>query len=72
MQEGISKYFIKPENVDKLTILSVAGLNEALSLFTDREDKDAFENLVTYVQMLLYLLHHFDKVHICSNEIDLH
>ncbi|XP_012221953.1 double-strand break repair protein MRE11 [Linepithema humile] len=43
---GIKKYFDKEENRDKLTVLTVTALNEALSRFVDRGDIDAFRNIV--------------------------
>lgn len=43
---GIKKYFDKEENRDKLTVLTVTALNEALSRFVDRGDTDAFRVIV--------------------------
>ena len=36
------------ENRDKLTVLTVTGLNEALNRYVDRSDIDAFRNIVRY------------------------
>ena len=36
------------ENKDKLTVLSVNGLNEALNRFVDIGDTDAFTNIVNH------------------------
>jgi len=34
------------ENKDKLTVLTVTALNEALNRFVDRSDIEAFRNIV--------------------------
>lgn len=46
MPGGIKKYFEKEENKDKLTVLTVTALNEALNRFVERNDLDAFKNIV--------------------------
>jgi len=46
VQGGIKKYFDMEENKDKLTVLTVAAMNEALNRYVDRSDTDAFKNVV--------------------------
>lgn len=46
VSEGIKKYFDKEENKDKLMALTVTALNEALNRFVERNDLDAFRNVV--------------------------
>ncbi|KOX68243.1 Double-strand break repair protein MRE11 [Melipona quadrifasciata] len=48
VQGGIKKHFSLEENKDKLTVLSVNGLNEALNRFVDTGDTDAFANIVNH------------------------
>ncbi|CAK9820856.1 Double-strand break repair protein MRE11 [Anthophora plagiata] len=48
VQGGIKKHFSSEENRDKLTVLTVNGLNEALNRFIDRGDIDAFKNVVSH------------------------
>ncbi|XP_043517883.1 double-strand break repair protein MRE11 isoform X1 [Frieseomelitta varia] len=48
VQGGIKKHFSLEENKDKLTVLSVNGLNEALNRFVDIGDTDAFANIVNH------------------------
>ncbi|EFN86093.1 Double-strand break repair protein MRE11 [Harpegnathos saltator] len=43
---GIKKYFDMEENKDKLTVLTVTALNEALNRYVDKGDTDAFRNIV--------------------------
>jgi len=43
---GIRKYFDKEENKDKLTVLTVTILNEALNRYVDLGDTDAFKNAI--------------------------
>lgn len=43
---GIKKYFDMEENKDKLTVLTVTALNEALNRYVDRNDTDAFRNII--------------------------
>lgn len=43
---GIKKYFDMEENKDKLTVLTVTALNEALNRYVDTGDIDAFKNIV--------------------------
>ncbi|KAL6445377.1 hypothetical protein ACFW04_002289 [Cataglyphis niger] len=44
---GIKKYFDMEENKDKLTVLTVTALNEALNRYVDIGDIDAFKNIVS-------------------------
>ncbi|XP_015600381.1 double-strand break repair protein MRE11 isoform X2 [Cephus cinctus] len=46
VQGGILKYFESKENQDKLTVLSVTGLNKALSRFVEKNDSDAFKDII--------------------------
>lgn len=46
VQGGIKKYFSTEENKDKLTVLTVAGLNEALNRFVDRRDMESFKDVI--------------------------
>ncbi|OAD61543.1 Double-strand break repair protein MRE11 [Eufriesea mexicana] len=48
VQGGVKKYFSLKENKDKLTVLTVNGLNEALNRFVDRGDTDAFKDIVNH------------------------
>lgn len=48
VQGGIRKYFASEKNKDKMTVLSVTGLNEALSQFVDKGDKNAFEDMIEH------------------------
>ncbi|XP_017796134.1 PREDICTED: double-strand break repair protein MRE11 [Habropoda laboriosa] len=48
VQGGIKKHFSLEENRDKLTVLTVNGLNEALNRFVDRGDIDAFKDVVSH------------------------
>ncbi|XP_015439228.1 PREDICTED: double-strand break repair protein MRE11A [Dufourea novaeangliae] len=48
VQGEVKKHFTSEQNKDKLTVLTVNGLNEALNRFIDRGDNDAFENLVCH------------------------
>lgn len=44
MLGGIKKYFDREENKDKLTVLTVTTLNEALNRYVELSDSDAFKN----------------------------
>lgn len=46
MPGGIKKYFDMEENRDKLTVLTVTALNEALNRYVELSDTDAFKNIV--------------------------
>ncbi|XP_012285624.1 double-strand break repair protein MRE11 [Orussus abietinus] len=46
--EGIKKHFESQENQDKLTVLSVTGLNEALMRFVEKNDGDAFKDVIKH------------------------
>ncbi|XP_071865259.1 double strand break repair nuclease mre11 isoform X1 [Bombus fervidus] len=48
VQGGIKKHFSLEENRDKLTVLTVNGLNEALNRFVDAGDIDAFKDIVNH------------------------
>ena len=48
VQGGIKNHFSLEQNKDKLTVLSVNGLNEALNRFIDRGDTDAFKDIVSH------------------------
>lgn len=63
VQDGIRQFFEMEENKDKLSVLSVVGLNGALALFTEGGHTDAFENLVEYVQVFLYFLFSSSLLH---------
>lgn len=47
------------ENRDKLTVLTVTTLNEALNRYVDRSDTDAFENIVKYVHQQFCFFHQY-------------
>ena len=53
VQDGIKSFFEMEENRDKLSVLSVAGLNTALAQYTEGNHTDAFENLVEYEKIFL-------------------
>ena len=46
MQGGIKKYFDMEENKDKLTVLTVTAMNEALNRYVEKSDLDAFRSVV--------------------------
>ncbi|KYM84030.1 Double-strand break repair protein MRE11 [Atta colombica] len=46
VQGGIKKYFDMEENKDKLTVLTVAAMNEALNRYIEKSDLDAFRSIV--------------------------
>lgn len=46
MQDEIKMLFSLDEHKDKLSILTVNGLNEALNRFVSRGDPDAFRDIV--------------------------
>ncbi|XP_031366460.1 double-strand break repair protein MRE11 [Apis dorsata] len=48
VQGGIKKHFSLEENKDKLTVLTVNGLNEALNRFVNMGDLDAFKGIVNH------------------------
>ncbi|XP_076239409.1 double strand break repair nuclease mre11 [Calliopsis andreniformis] len=48
VQGGIKKFFTSEENKDKLTVLTVNGLNEALNRFVDRGDNESFKDIVSH------------------------
>ncbi|XP_066589059.1 double-strand break repair protein MRE11 [Prorops nasuta] len=48
VQDGIKKFFANSQNMGKLTVLSLAGLNEALTRFVTMNDHEAFNNLIKY------------------------
>ncbi|CAL7934459.1 unnamed protein product [Xylocopa violacea] len=48
VQGGLKKYFSLEENRDKLTVLTINGLNEALNRFVDGGDADAFKDIVKH------------------------
>ncbi|XP_076389357.1 double strand break repair nuclease mre11 isoform X2 [Megachile rotundata] len=48
VQGGIKKHFSLEENKDKITVLSVNGLNEALNRFIERGDTDAFKDIISH------------------------
>lgn len=48
VQGGIKKHFSLEENKDKLTVLTVNGLNEALNRFVNMGDLDAFKSIVSH------------------------
>ncbi|PBC33090.1 double-strand break repair protein MRE11 [Apis cerana] len=48
VQGGIKKHFSLKENKDKLTVLTVNGLNEALNRFVNMADLDAFKGIVNH------------------------
>ncbi|XP_076765796.1 double strand break repair nuclease mre11 [Xylocopa sonorina] len=56
VQSGLKKYFSLEENKDKLTVLTVNGLNEALNRFVDGGDTDAFKDIVSH-QMNKTIVH---------------
>lgn len=48
VQGGIKNHFSLKENKDKLTVLTVNGLNEALNRFVNMGDLDAFKGIVNH------------------------
>ncbi|XP_046736595.1 double-strand break repair protein MRE11 isoform X2 [Diprion similis] len=48
VQGGIRKYFASGNKKNKLTILSLTGLNEALSQFVDKGDSNAFDDIIEH------------------------
>ncbi|XP_054002980.1 double-strand break repair protein MRE11 isoform X1 [Hylaeus anthracinus] len=48
VQGGIMKHFNSEANRDKLTVLTVNGLNEALNRFVSGNDTDAFKDIVSH------------------------
>ncbi|XP_046627538.1 double-strand break repair protein MRE11 isoform X1 [Neodiprion virginianus] len=48
VQGGIRKYFAAGNKKHKLTVLSLTGLNEALSQFVDKGDSNAFDDIIEH------------------------
>ncbi|KYN11165.1 Double-strand break repair protein MRE11A [Trachymyrmex cornetzi] len=46
VQGGIKKYFDMEENKDKLTVLTVTAMNEALNRYVEKSDLDVFRSVV--------------------------
>ena len=46
VQGGMTEYFSQNDQINKLTVLSLNGLNEALARFVNANDTKAFHDLV--------------------------
>ncbi|XP_031845471.1 double strand break repair nuclease mre11 isoform X1 [Nomia melanderi] len=66
VQEGLKKHFSLEENKDLLTVLTVNGLNEALSRFVDKHDTDAFKEIVRH--QMKKTIAHLETCEVDTNE----
>ncbi|XP_043286064.1 double-strand break repair protein MRE11 [Venturia canescens] len=61
VQGSIQKYFSRDDKKDQLTVLSVDGLNEALSRYVEAADDDAFQDVINHqIKKNLQYMEKFD------------